>query len=91
MEGEKKEIFYFERPGPANTEKALELGIDRALELGINHLVVPAITGKSALRAAEMCHQESKDLNVICVSFMARGTWDISEKPPRTKPLERNS
>jgi hypothetical protein len=82
MKGEKKEIFYFEKPGPANTEKALELGIDRALELGVNHLVIPSITGNSALKAVKMCQQESKDLNVICVAFMAGGTWKISEEPP---------
>lgn len=47
MKGERKEIFYYERPGPVNTGKALELGIDRGLELGVKHFVVPSITGKT--------------------------------------------
>ena len=82
MEGEQKGIFYFKRPGPANTKKALELGIDRALELEINHLVVPSITGETALKAVNMSQRESEDLNVICVAFMAGGTWEISEETP---------
>jgi len=66
--GKGEEVFYFERPGPVNTEKALELGIARALELDIEHLVVPSITGASAWKALQLCRQRSAGLKVICVT-----------------------
>lgn len=82
MKGESKLTFYFERPGPVNTEKALELGITRALELNIEHLIVPSITGESAWKAVQLCRQRSKDLKVICVTFRAGGAWETSSEPP---------
>jgi len=82
MKGESKGIFYFDRPGPVNTEKALELGITRALELKVEHLVVPSITGESAWKALRLCRQRSASLKVICVTFRAGGAWEIAEEPP---------
>ncbi len=82
MRGESKKTFYFKRPGPVNTEKTLELGIDRGLNLGIKSFVVPSIKGKSASKAAKLCQGTAKALNVICVTFMAGGTWEITEEPP---------
>ena len=57
MKGKSKETFYFERPGPVNTEKALELGIDRGESLGVKNLVIPSITGESALKATKLCER----------------------------------
>ncbi|MBS3788728.1 hypothetical protein KGY77_09205 [Candidatus Bipolaricaulota bacterium] len=82
MKGERKETFYFERPGPVNTEKALELGIDRGSKLGLDYLVVPSITGKSALKAAKLCQDATRKWRVVCVAFMAGGAWEVSEEPP---------
>jgi len=81
MQDISKPTFYFERPGPVNTERALELGIKRALELEIEHLVVPSITGTSAWKAVQLCKQRSAGLKVICVTFRAGGAWDVSEEP----------
>ena len=80
----KKETTYFEQPGPVNTNKALELGVKRALKLDIEYLIVPSITGETALKASEKVreYKEKMDLNIICVTFGAGGAWSIKEKPP---------
>ena len=71
----KRSIYYFNRPGPVNTEKTIELAINRALELNIKHIVVPSLTGKSALKTAEMA--KGKNLEVICVTFRAGGGFRV--------------
>jgi len=79
-----REIFYFERPGPVNTDQTLTLGIRRAQELGLIYLIVPSITGYSALLAAEKVHELATNsrLQVICVTFRAGGTWNVEKPPP---------
>ncbi|MBS3790474.1 MAG: hypothetical protein KGY66_06120 [Candidatus Thermoplasmatota archaeon] len=79
-----KSIFYFDRPGPANTDKTLEAGIKRVLDLKIGYLVVPSITGRTALKASEKVRElgEKKKLDVVCVTFRAGGAWKIKDEPP---------
>jgi len=60
-----KSIFYFDACGEVNTEKALELAIQRALELGIKKLLVASETGLSALKAVEMLQETGIDLIVV--------------------------
>lgn len=78
------EVHYFERPGPVNTEAALELGIRRACALGIEHLVVPSITGRSAALAAQRAQRatSSSPLRVVCVTYRAGGAWNVQGPPP---------
>jgi len=49
----RREVVYFEQPGPENTEAALELARQRAEALGITKVVVATTTGDTALRAAQ--------------------------------------
>ena len=79
-----KSIFYFDRPGPVNTDKTLEAGIKRALNSKNEYLVVPSITGQTALKASEKIRElECKEkLNVVCVTFRAGGTWKIKDDRP---------
>lgn len=49
-----KPTFYFERPGPVNTRKTLELARDRAKELRIK-LVVSSQIGGTIRTAVEVC------------------------------------
>ena len=63
--GELKNIFYFDTCGQVNTEKALQLAIQRALELRIEKLVVASETGTSALKAAEMLRDSRTSLVVV--------------------------
>ena len=50
----KRATVYFEQPGPANTEEALELCRQRAAELGIRCIVVATTRGETAVRAARI-------------------------------------
>ncbi len=63
--GEQKNIFYFNACGQINTEKTLELAIQRALELDIEKMIVASETGLSALKAAEMLHNSGIKLIVV--------------------------
>jgi uncharacterized protein len=72
--GEKR-IYYFERPGPVNTRKALELAKERALELGINIVLVPALTGNSAAMAGEVF--EGTPISVLAISHVEDLSWSV--------------
>jgi len=66
--GELKDVFYFDVCGQVNTEKALELAIQRAHELKIKKLVVASETGLSALKAADMVGDSGINLIVVTSS-----------------------
>ncbi len=69
--GEPKNIFYFNVCGQVNTEKTLELAIQRATELNIKKLVVASETGLSAFKAAS----KIRDLGInLVVVTSAAGT-----------------
>jgi hypothetical protein len=63
--GESKSIFYFNACGEINTEKTLELAIQRARGLKIKKLVVASETGSSALKAVKMLQGSGIDLIVV--------------------------
>jgi hypothetical protein len=66
--GEFRKIFYFSVCGQINTEKTLELAIQRCRELKTK-LVVASETGLSALKAAEML--QGSGINLIIVTSAA--------------------
>lgn len=63
--GQSKRIFYFNTCGQINTEKTLELAIQRGHELKIRELVVASETGLSALEAMRMFEGSGIDLIVV--------------------------
>jgi hypothetical protein len=63
--GQSKRIFYFNTCGQINTEKTLELAIQRGHELKIRELVVASETGLSALEAMKMLEGSGIDLIVV--------------------------
>jgi len=63
--GKLKSIYYFNVCGQINTEKTLELAVQRACELGIKKFVVASETGLSALKAAAMLQDSEIDLIVV--------------------------
>jgi len=63
--GESKNVFYFNTCGEINTEKTLELALERARELGITKVVVASETGLSALKAADLLRDSGTDLIVV--------------------------
>lgn len=64
-----KDIIYFDKPGPDNTDETIAAAVQRAEELGIRCLVVASTTGDTAakLRAAV----GERDLRVVCVTYHA--------------------
>ena len=44
-----KKIYYFEKPGEANTPDAARFAIERAKELGIKTIVVASTFGKDGI------------------------------------------
>lgn len=63
--GQSKSIFYFDVCGQVNTEKTLDLAIQRARELGIKKLIAASETGLSALKAVEALRNTGIDLIVV--------------------------
>ena len=45
---------YFDQTGPANSQRTLELALERARQLEIKHVVLPSNTGKTGIMAAEL-------------------------------------
>jgi len=63
--GHSKSIFYFDVCGQVNTEKTLELAVQRAQQLGIKKVIVASETGLSALRAVEALRHSGIGLVVV--------------------------
>ncbi len=80
-----KMIRYFEKPGPQNTEKTIEIAKERAKELGIRYIVVATSSGETGIKVAKAF----KDLNVqiIAVTLHA-GRWQVYEAPDPNKLKE---
>lgn len=66
MTGQCVQCVYFDKPGPQNTEKTLEVALKRAEELGIRHIVVASTTGKTG--AAAVAKLGGANRNVIVVT-----------------------
>ena len=96
MSGIERSIFYFERAGPVNTEKVIEIAKRRAIELQLKHMVVASLSGESALKAAEA--MKDTGVRVVCVTFRAGEAYNVksleksviwSEIPELAKVLQK--
>ena len=85
----RKDIIYFEKAGPQNTDELLTLAKERAEELGIKDVVVATSHGGTAVKVQEIF--DDPKLNVvavtICEGFKDKG-WTISDSE-RAKLTER--
>lgn len=54
MSDREANCVYFEKPGPRNTQRTLELARERALALGIDHILVATTSGETGALAAEL-------------------------------------
>lgn len=74
-----KSIFYFDKPGEANTSDAIRFAIQRAKELAIKKIVVASTSGATA----NQCHDAMKGtgLQLIIVThvvgFSKPGDWEF--------------
>jgi len=75
-----KKIWYFEKPGEANTADAARFAIERAKELGLKTIVVASTSGKTAEVFSSA--MKGSGLSLIVVShvmgFAKPGEWEFS-------------
>lgn len=85
-----RETYYFDKPGPQNTQDVIEIVKERAESTGIKEVVVASITGETALSFAKVLVGKT---NVICVSGAPyRREWKLEWpciKPEYGKELEK--
>jgi uncharacterized protein len=77
-----KRSYYFDTPGPANTEDAARFSIERAKELGVNSVVVASSSGKTAQVFSRA--MKGSGLRLIVVThvfgFTKPGEWEFSRE-----------
>ena len=60
-----REVYYFPKPGPENTEACLNL-LEKAVGMGFRHLVTASTTGASGAQAAQRLEM-APDINLVVV------------------------
>lgn len=74
-------MYIFEKQGPVNTEKTLEIALEAAQSRGIKHIIVASNTGETVKKLLDM---DVKDVTVICVSLV----YGYYETGKQTMPEE---
>jgi hypothetical protein len=61
-------IFYFQKKGPANTDKTLEIAVSFCKDHNIGKVVVASSTGETALKCHAKAHSSlaAERMNSIC-------------------------
>lgn len=62
----KKEIVYFDKPGPQNTDALIQAVSDRLKASNIRHIVVASTRGGTALKVADALAGPHRD--IVCVA-----------------------
>ena len=77
-----KKIYYFEKPGEANTPDAARFAIERAKELGIKTIVVASTSGKTAEVFFNAISKSGLGLVVVThvIGFTKPGEWEFSNE-----------
>ena len=77
-----KKVYYFDKPGEANTRDAIRIGAERAKELGISTIIVPSTSGKTARTAYEELRETSLNLIIVThvTGFSKPGVWEFDAK-----------
>jgi hypothetical protein len=75
----KKSVYYFEKPGEANTPDAVKIAIERAKELNIPTIVAASTSGKTALAFHAAMKGSGLSLVVVThvVGFSRPGEWEF--------------
>lgn len=66
---EERNVVYFKKPGPHNTEDTLLLAKQRAKDLSIEKVIIATRSGETALRAAEVFRDTGINLIAITLQF----------------------
>lgn len=78
----KKAVYYFDKPGGANTADAALIAIERAKELEISTIVVASTSGKTAMAFHDAMKGSGVTLVVVThvVGFTRPGEWEFDAK-----------
>lgn len=84
-QGDESRIFYFEKKGPSNTGKALDIALSFCRERNIPKVVLASSTGKTALRCKE---KADPSLEIIAVTYGAGSRYrEEVEAFEKNRPL----
>jgi hypothetical protein len=74
-----KKVYYFDAPGPQNTDDCVQCAIERAGELGLRTIVVASTTGATAVKFLEGMQGTGLSLVVVShvVGFSEPGVWEF--------------
>lgn len=74
-----KKIYYFNVPGPENTDDCIQCAIERASELGIHTIVVASTSGATAVKFLQGIKGTTLSLIVVshAVGFSEPGVWEF--------------
>ncbi len=70
--------IYFEKKGPVNTIKTLELASARAKELGINQILIATNSGETAIKAAGIFKKERLIVITHSTGFREIGKQELN-------------
>lgn len=75
-----KKIYYFDKPGPANTADAARFAVERAKEAGIATIIVASTSGATAEIFAAAIKGSGLELIVVShvFGFSKPGEWEFS-------------
>ena len=77
----KLEVLYFEKGGPQNTQKALEIAKRYADQFGIKEIVIASTTGMTAQKAKEIFDLDKFKLIIVTHSYYFGGKDKRQEFP----------
>lgn len=60
-------IYYFEKPGPKNTEATLKIARQRTKELGIKQIILASTHGETARKALEVFRDMDVEIIVVYI------------------------
>ncbi len=76
-----KEITYFDKAGPQNTDDTIRLALKRSKELGIGYVVVASVSGETGVKAARAFKGTGAKVIVVGhhVGFSRPGERELKE------------
>jgi Uncharacterized conserved protein len=77
-----KKVYYFDTPGPQNTEDCVRIAIERAGELGLRTIIVASTSGETACKFLEGMKNTPLSLIVVshAVGFSEPGVWEFDAR-----------
>ncbi|TFF92976.1 MAG: hypothetical protein EU544_06565 [Promethearchaeota archaeon] len=75
------ESTYFDKPGPINTEKALQIAKKYAEQLNLKTIIIASTTGGTAEKALEIFNVNSYNMIIITHAYYFTGSKNRQEFP----------